>query len=141
MLGGGALMLIGGFVAVNAFATLSLGSVSKMGPGMVPAALGCILGFIGLAIFIPSLYRAGSLPSFETRPFVTLLASILSFAIIVRPFGLVPAVVVLTVIASSADSKLSPVGIAALAAVLALLATLIFIIGLEMRLSVFAWPW
>lgn len=141
ILGGGVLIVVGMLVALYALTNLRLGTVSQMGPGMFPAALGLILAMLGLAILVPAFFRRGPLPKMDLVPLAALLLSIFSFAILLRPFGLVPAILVQTAIASRADSKLSPVGTLILAAVLAAGAVLIFRIGLGMPVSIVSWPW
>lgn len=140
IIGGSALIIFGIAAALFALLTLRLGTVNQMGPGMLPAALGVILAVLGLIILVPAFFRAGKLPQIDGRPFVAVLVSVLAFAVMVRPFGIVPAIIVLTVIASRADSKLSPLGVIVVALGLALGATLIFQIGLRMPVAAFSWP-
>ena len=138
---GAVLVLLGGGAAIHALATLNLGTVAQMGPGMFPAALGALLGALGVAILVPALFRSGEIPSVDLRSLAAVSASILVFALIVQPFGLIPAVVALTFVASWADSRLSLLGTTILAACLSVGATLIFQIGLGLQFSAFNWPW
>lgn len=139
--GGIALILVGTFAAVYALRFLRVGTISQMGPGMFPAALGVILVIFGVAILVPALFRSGESLHVNTRSFVVVSASILAFALIVRPFGLIPAVVVMTLIASRANDKLSLIGALILAACLSAVATLIFWMGLGLPLDAVNWPW
>ena len=139
--GGAALTVIGGFATIHAFTSLSMGTLRQMGPGMFPAALGCILIVLGLAILVIALFRPGEKPAADIRPLAAILASIFAFAILVRPFGLVPAILALALIASRADGTLSPRGTAAVAAGLALGAVLVFRVGLGVPVTAIAWPW
>lgn len=141
MTGGGLLILTGGFLAVYSMNTLNLGTLSNMGPGFIPAALGFILGALGLGILGTAFFRAGPAIDFDFRAFTMILASVLAFALVLRPFGLVPAVFVLTLIASRADSKLSLLGTTILAAGLSLGAVVIFQYALGIRVATIAWPW
>lgn len=141
ILGGAVLILIGAAAAIYALATLRIGTISQMGPGMFPAAIGGILAVFGLAILIPALFRPGEMLRMDVRSFTAILVSILAFAAMVRPFGMVPAIAVLTLIASRADSRLSPLGTALVAAGLCLCAILIFRIGLSVPIAIIAWPW
>ncbi|WP_163271755.1 tripartite tricarboxylate transporter TctB family protein [Chelativorans alearense] len=141
MFGGGALVAIGAFIAYYAVTTLSLGTVSRMGPGMFPAALGVILAVLGAVILIPALFREGEALKVEPRSLISVTTAMLAFVLLVEPFGLVPAIVVLTLIATCADGKLGWLGSAILAVVLAGGAVLIFQVGLDLQLPTLNWPW
>lgn len=139
--GGGALIAIGGAAAIHALASLRLGTLTNMGPGMFPAAVGGLLAALGIAILVPALFRAGEMPAIEPRPLLAVLGAVLTFYLMVRSFGMIPAIAAMTLVASQADRKLSWGGIVVLAACLSLAATLIFRVGLGLQLVAFAWPW
>lgn len=141
ILSGIVLILIGTFATVHALNTLSIGAISNMGPGMFPAALGVALAGLGILILIPAIFRAGEKLSVDVRSLLAICLAILAFTVMVRPFGLIPAVIVLTLIVSRADSKLSPIGTVILAVCLAVSATLVFRAGLGMPIATIAWPW
>lgn len=141
IVGGAALIGVGAFVAIHAFTSYRLGTVTNMGPGLFPTALGCLLAALGVIVLVPALFRSGDLPQIDFRPLVTILVSIFTFAVMVRPFGLVPTILVLTLLASLAAGKLSLVGALVLAAGLSILATLIFPVGLGIQVAIIAWPW
>jgi len=70
-----------------------LGTVASMGPGMFPLMLGCILAGVGLLILINGLVNRGE----DARPLalgpITLItASILVFALLLKPVGLIAAI-------------------------------------------------
>ena len=139
--GGGFLAILGAGAAFYAMTTLNVGTVARMGPGMFPAAIACILMALGLAVLLPALFRAGEFPRTDARSLLMILASILAFALMIRPFGMVPAIIVQTALASFADSKLSLLGIAVLASCVSFSATLIFKIGLGIPVATVNWPW
>jgi len=140
IIGGAALVAIGVAIAGYALTTMKLGTVSRMGPGMFPAALGVILAILGFMIVLPALFREGRTPQVDLRSMLAVSGSMLAFALLVRPFGLVPAIVALVAIASRADGKLPPIGVALVAGGLALASVLIFSVGLGLQLPAFAWP-
>lgn len=140
VIGGGALMLIGGYASIHALVTLKLGVVTQMGSGMFPVVLGTLLFLAGVIIFIPALFRAGVARRIDFRSFSAVVASILGFVLLIEPFGIVPAIFLLTAIASRADNKLSWKGVLALAAFLSCATYLIFIVGLKMPIKAFDWP-
>lgn len=140
VIGGAALVVAGAFIAHYSIMFLSLGTISNMGPGMFPAALGCILVVLGFAISVPALYRAGPLPDIDFRSFMAISLSVFAFALMLRPFGLIPAIMALTLIASRADSKLTALGTLMLAVGLSVTAMLIFRVGLGMQVAAIRWP-
>lgn len=141
MIGGLLLICIGGFAIIYSLASLRIGSISRMGPGMIPMLLGIILASLGLAISLPAFFRSGEMPKIETRSLFAVIVAMLAFALLLRPFGIVPAVIALTVIASQADAKLSPLGLAITAICLTATAVLVFKVGLGIPLALVSWPW
>lgn len=139
--GGAALVLIGGGAAIYAITHLRLGTVSAMGPGMFPAAIGIIIATLGLFILVPAFFRAGPEIEIDIRSALTILASVLAFAVLVRPFGIIPAITAQVFIASLAGTKLSLLGVLIQGACLALGATALFRYGLNVALTPVAWPW
>lgn len=141
ILGGLSLILIGTFIAIHSIIYLNLGTVSQMGSGMLPAALGIILAVLGLVIAIPAFFNSGEMPRIDLSSFLAISASIFVFAIMLRPFGLVPAIFGLTLVASRADSRLSLKGVVMVATGLSVLASLTFVFGLGLPIALFALPW
>lgn len=137
---GTALISFGLFAAIYATSHYSIGSVGRMGPGMFPTGLGYLLVALGALIVVRALFRSGEFPRPEWRPLLTILAGITAFSLIVGTFGMVPAIVALTVLAARADDKLSFLKTLALAAGLSLTAALIFNIALGVPGALFNWP-
>jgi hypothetical protein len=137
---GGAILLLGGvFVVAYATSQLQIGSLNRMGPGLFPAALGVLLCFFGTVLALPALFRAGTLPSVELRPLFFVLASILVFGLTIRRFGVAPAVVALTLVATLADRQFAWPKAIALAIGLATIAVLIFNVSLEIPVEAIRW--
>jgi hypothetical protein len=141
IIGGGVLICAGAFVAAFATTQLEVGSLARMGPGLFPAALGVLLCGFGAIVAVPAFFREGTPISVDLRPFVFVLASILVFGLAVRRFGVAPAVVVMTLVATLADQRLSWRGAIALAVSLAAIAVLIFNVGLDIPVAPFIWEW
>ncbi|MCL1629938.1 MULTISPECIES: tripartite tricarboxylate transporter TctB family protein [Roseinatronobacter] len=135
-----ALAGFGGAAALYSLANYSLGSVSRMGPGMVPTALGAALVVFGIVIAIPALSRRGSGVHVRFRVVLVLAASIISFSLMIDSVGLVPSVFVTTVIATFAERNVKLLGAVVLAATLSLITWAIFIAGLRLPLASFDWP-
>lgn len=137
---GTALISFGLFAAIYATSHYALGTVGRMGPGTFPAALGYLLSALGVFIAVRGLFRAGKFPKPEWRPLLTILASVSAFSLIVGTFGMVPAIVALTMLAALADKKPSVVGTLVLAVSLSLIAVLIFNVALGVPAELFNWP-
>lgn len=139
-IGGMMLTVLGLWVAWYAGETYNMGSLRRMGEGMFPVALGVILAGFGLAIAIPALFRPGPrvYPPYFTALCVS--AGVAGFAILVRPLGLIPAILAVVIISSIAELQFRPLSLAALCAALCGLAYLVFRVGLGLPLPMFRWP-
>lgn len=134
-------VLAGAAAMYHSLTAFDLGTANRMGPGYFPALVSGLLVLCGVAILIPALLRAGQMPRIELRPLLWVSLSMLLFALLLIPFGLVPAVIAQTIVAGISDRKLSWKGSLILAGCLAAGATLIFKMGLALNVRAFAWPW
>lgn len=141
IVGGLAAMVAGAFLAIHSMLTLRIGTLSQAGPGMLPVALGVILTVLGLMIFVPALFRSGPRIEFDMRSAFYIIAAMVAFALLLKPFGLIPAVMASVLLSAQAENGLSLVGRLALAVALALGTTLLFVVGLSIRLAPLNWPW
>lgn len=137
---GAALAGFGLAAVVYALFNYSMGTITRMGPGMMPVSLGVILVVFGLFIAVPALFRKGQSVSVNFRPLVVLSISIVSFAVMIETAGLVPAVFSTVVIATFAENQVSILKAALLGAAMALLTWAIFILGLGLPIATFDWP-
>jgi len=109
-------------------------------------ALGAILAGLGLSIAVPTLFQrnlepVGRILMRDLKTVIAVFASILAFGFSVGLFGLLPATVVLTLVASRADGGLSLRGALILAAALSAVAVIVFRWGLGVPFVLFTWPW
>ena len=141
IIGGLLIILAGGFAAAYALANLNLGTLSHMGPGMVPAAIGIIMCGLGLGIAVPALFRSGHIPRVEVRPLLMIFLSILLFALTIRRLGMIPSVMLVSLVASLADEEFRPVVAVVTAVLLSISVYLIFGLALRVHVPVVAWPW
>ncbi len=141
LIGGGLILLAGAGAMYHSLTAFNLGTLARMGPGYFPAIVSGLLMLCGIAIIIPALMRAGPMPTIELRPLIWISLSTLAFALLLIPFGLIPAIIAQTILAGISDSKLSWKGSVILAVGVAIGATLIFRTGLGLIVPVFAWPW
>jgi hypothetical protein len=140
VMSGAALLVLGCLITIYSLFNYPLGSVTQMGPGMFPVVLGGILGFLGCLIGIPAWFRSGEMPEIALRQLVIVLLSIGAFAILLEPFGVVPAVTVLTVGAVLADDEVSVKGALLLVVIMALTTVLLFQKLLGVPFQAFSWP-
>jgi hypothetical protein len=140
VIGGGVLILGGALVMLYATTQLQIGSLSRMGPGLFPAALGGLLCIFGAIVALPALFRQGAPVTIELRPFFFVLASILVFGLTVHPLGIAPAVILMVLVSTLSEPRMSLPGALLLAAVLAAMAVLIFNVGLDIPVEAVRWP-
>ncbi|WP_246667084.1 tripartite tricarboxylate transporter TctB family protein [Agrobacterium sp. T29] len=137
--GGIFLLALGVAFAAYAAMNYSTGTITRMGPGMIPVALGGLLAFFGVIIAIGAFFRM--VEHAEIRWIVPLivLGSVLVFAALIKPFGLVPAVAGSAIVATFAEFKFRPLFSLTLAVVLCVMAWLIFIVGLQLPIPLIDW--
>lgn len=99
---GMALIVMGGAYAAYTVATLPVGTLRQMGPGMFPLGLGVLLAALGVGVAAPALARDVAMPPVPHRSLWMSIGTVAAFALVIPRFGLVPAVVVSTVIAALA---------------------------------------
>jgi len=139
LIGGGLLVVLG--VACGWYATrYNIGTLTRMGPGYFPTALGFLLAFLGLLILLPALRRRGDFPVVHWRPLVAILLAIAAFGLTVREIGVVPATFLMTGIAAVAQPGVPVIRTLLLAAGLSALAVIIFLRALGVLLPMFNWP-
>lgn len=109
-----------------------MGTVVRMGPGFVPAALGGIAVILGLAICAAAFRRAGAWPRIDWRQTLMVLAAIPVFALLLERTGLLPAAFLAVLVASAALPVTRPLTNVILAAAVALGAWAVFVLLLGM---------
>lgn len=140
MVGGGILTFVGFAFAWYALQEFELGTPQKMGPAMFPAALGFLLGGMGAIMAVAAYFRHGPVPEVRARVSVCVLSGLAAFALLLSWFGLIPAIMGVTVISSFAERKVRPITVAVLSVTLCLMAWLIFSVGLGLPITLLKWP-
>jgi putative tricarboxylic transport membrane protein len=136
----GLLFLAVGIAAVWFGRVYTFGTATKMGPGYLPAVLSWGLAGLGAFLTLRALFESG--PPIEgslMRPQLFILAAIVVFAFCIERFGLAPAVVVVTVIASLASPEMRWKETLILSVGLAVLCALLFVKLLGQPLAIWAW--
>jgi putative tricarboxylic transport membrane protein len=141
IIAGGLLTVIGLLAAGVAGFTYPIGTFNHMEAGMFPLLVGILLAGIGLLVLMPAVFTVGHpIPKPDYRSVFFVLLALLVFAISIDWFGLIPAVILLTITSVLADNKLGLIGTVILAIGLSLIAWLIFSVALEIPLQLFKWP-
>lgn len=141
MIGGALIFAVGFIAAYIALTNMSMGDLHRIGPGMFPAMIGVLLALFGIAIFVPALSRKGSELPIRLRPTLAVSAAIGIFCITIKPLGIIPSVVILTVVCALGDAKSTPLATAINAVVLSLIASAIFNFGFNISAPIISLPW
>jgi hypothetical protein len=138
---GGGLLIVGGLLfSWYAATNYDMGTLRRMGPGMFPAALGITLALFGMAIAIPAFFKPGPKVTIRIWTPLFIMLGVGAFALMIRPFGLLPAIVAVTVLSSFAELRVRPVSLFLLCAVLCVMSWLIFSVGLGLPMAMYRWP-
>jgi putative tricarboxylic transport membrane protein len=119
-----------------------VGTASQMGPGFMPAVLGCVLMVLGLVIVGASLILRG--PRIEPvywRPLVCIVGAMLLFALLIESAGLALTTVLVVLVAGCGyRERISWAGLVVLAVGMAAFAVGLFVHGLKQPIPTW-WAW
>lgn len=137
----GLVFLAIGAVFLTGGSKLALGTARNMGAGYFPMLLSVGTMLIGAAVMGRSLLTPGlQVGAIPWRALTLIAAAIASFGLTVRGLGFVPAVVLMSVLASFAEQRPALLRTGVLALGLALFCGLVFVKGLGMPYTLFG-PW
>lgn len=142
------LALFGAVYGTYAVVYLPLGTFAAMRAGMFPMIIGFLVFALGTAhgvVTYLAYRRTSGRSTRETEPIqwhslAVVVASMAAFSAGIEFFGLIPAIVFLTVIASFGSDKLTLRTALLIAAGLAALAWVIFVWGLALPFTLMKWP-
>jgi len=144
---GGAMMVVIGMSAVYAGMTYDVGTLTSMGAGFFPVAVGALLAFVGALIAM----LAKDLPKPEpntTEPHarlpdlrggICIIAGTLAFILLGKYGGLLPATFAIVFISALGDRTNSVFRAAALSIVMCAIALVVFSWALKLQLAPLAW--
>ncbi|GAA1617553.1 tripartite tricarboxylate transporter TctB family protein [Nonomuraea maheshkhaliensis] len=141
VLAGGIFVLIGGAFVAGSLG-YELGTPLRMGPGAFPLLVGLIVAGLGLAIVVKGLV-AGEVITFGPVPWRAVAAitvAVVFFGFTVRGLGFVPTSAVTALLTTLASTRVRPLMAVAVAAGLTAASTLIFVVGLQLRIPLVG-PW
>lgn len=139
----GALMLLTGLGAVYMGLDYHVGSLTQMGPGFFPVAVGAVLALMGVLIALgarnpaPDDEEAHQPP--EWRGWICITASIVAFIVLGKYGGLVPATFAVTFISALGDRENRVKEAVLLALAMCAVAVVVFWWALKMQLPLFTW--
>lgn len=138
----GLMFIAFGLIALYFGQKLALGTPVRMGPGYVPRMLSLILLGLGVIVCIVALV-AGSEPveKPKLKPIGLVTVGVICFGLLFERAGLLPALVVLILIASLANDEFKLIEVIGNMVVLAVLCTVVFKVGLGMNISIIRGVW
>lgn len=121
----------------------SFGTVSRIGPGMFPLALGVILIIAGCGIMMieSRLGKGSAIRSFPARGIFSISVAILAFAFLIERVGLAPAVFAAVFFSALAEREFRIKRVFVLAIALAAVCSLIFTVLLGLQVRPLQWRW
>ena len=132
-------------VVASTFVVLSLdlqqGTAARMGPGYFPWILGIVLCAVGLAIVAGAVApgaAAERLSRWDWKGLGWIAGSVVLFAVLLQPLGLIVSLFVLVVASSSASPDFTLRGSLAAAVVLIVICVAAFDYGMDLRIPL--WP-
>ena len=145
---GGALMVVIGLSAVYAAMSYRIGTLSQMGPGFFPAAVGTLMAVTGVLI---ALSARGDKPKADDgghahptsfpnlRAGFCILLSVLAFIGLGHYGGLIPATFAITFISALGDRENTIKQALILSALMCVVAFVVFWWALQLQLPLFQW--
>ena len=118
-----------------------MGTAARMGPAYFPTMLGLLLVLIGATVSFKAFRSSsedahGAVDRFHFKPLILVLGAVVAFALLLRPAGLIVALVALIFISSLGSGEFKLKEILPLAIGLCLLVLAVFIWGLGLTIPV-----
>ena len=138
-------MIVLGRGAIAQATTYTLGSLARMGPGLFPAILGVLLVLLGLIIarmaYSPMVTEedAEEIPPPEWRGWGCIIGGLMTFILLGKYGGLVPATFALVFISAMGDRQHTPRSAALLAVGVTILGVAVFSWALQLQFPLFRW--
>jgi uncharacterized membrane protein len=146
---GGALMVVVGLSAVYAAMGYRIGTLSQMGPGFFPAAVGSLLAFMGLLIALAArsdkevedeaVQHAHPTSFPDIRAGICIILSILAFLLFGHYGGLIPATFAITFISALGDRTNTVMQAFVLSVMMCVISFVVFWWALQLQLPLFQW--
>jgi hypothetical protein len=142
---GGVLISGVGIAVATRSMFFNFGALSRMGPGYFPLALGVILTLVGIAIAVKGYMATGrqtqakSVHPPEWRAWLLISLSIVTFVVLAKVGGLVPATFAIVFVSALGDRENSWRGAALLGLAMVAVSVVVFWWALQVQLPLFKW--
>lgn len=139
--GGTLMMLLGGATTLQSI-DYEIGTLTQMGPGFYPAALGIMLALTGLAIALSARFtepKAVEAPPPEWRGWFCIVFSLVAFIVAGSYGGLVPATFLIVFISALGDRDNTVTSALVLSLIVVVISIVIFWWALDLQLPLFQW--
>ncbi|OZB32597.1 MAG: hypothetical protein B7X60_15845 [Polynucleobacter sp. 39-45-136] len=137
--GAGIMYMVIGLFFAGIATTYSMGTAAKMGPGYFPFALGILMFLLGLLVLVNSLRASAGIdqiPKFNWKVIGIITGSICLFGILLPTMGVLVAIFVLVLTASTASKEFSWKAAILNAIALMFFTYMVFIVGLKLTFPV-----
>lgn len=128
---GGLAILLGSVFFIQSF-SYGIGTSTAMQAGYFPMLISGLVTALGVIIAVKGFYGSGVIHPISWRPLAAVMFSIVIFAVAIKLFGLLPAVILCVGAAALGDTSSRPVPTVLVAATVSLGVWLIFSIGLAL---------
>ena len=138
----GVMFIAFGLAALYFGRNLQMGTTVRMGPGYVPHMLAYIMLALGGIISVIALLTPGEITEApKWKPITMVTVGIVCFALLFERAGLLPALVVLIMIASLGGEEFKLTEVLANMVILSVLCIVVFKLGLQMNISIIRGVW
>ena len=139
----GVMFIVFGLAALWFGRNLQMGTTVRMGPGYVPHMLAYIMmGLGGIIVVMALLTSTGERTEApKWKPITMVTIGIICFALLFESAGLIPALIVLILIASLGGEEFKITEVLFNMVVLSILCVVVFKLGLQMNISVIRGVW
>ncbi len=130
---GAMFIAFGAGMAAIAIKDYQMGNAVRMGPAYFPTVLGGLLAILGLVLLLRALALKGEkIGRFHFRPLLLILAACVAFGYLLKPLGLLGALLVLVFVSAYGGHEFKRKEVLILYAVLFVFSVLVFVKGLTL---------
>jgi hypothetical protein len=144
---GGALMVLIGLGAVYAGLSWQVGTLTSMGAGFFPVAVGALLALVGILIAVNAKDASASPPPAteaharlpDLRGAICIISGTLAFIVLGKYGGLLPATFAIVFISALGDRTNTLLRATVMSIIMCVIALVVFSWALKLQLAPFAW--